>query len=475
MTTSRRLVSNTLVVVIGGAAQRLLHFVTTIVLARGLGEEEFGTYAFVVAYMFIFGFIVDLGFERVITREISRQPERAGELIGTGFVIRGVLSLLAATVAVVVAWLLNLPALTQLCILLTAIGLPLSIEILVRGFFQSRFEMHYTYLLTLPGQIVFVASAAVVISLGGRLPAVFVSALITGVLTVALILWVALPKMAVVWRPDPILLRYLWRESWELGAVILLFLISMRIDQVLLYWLRGTADVGQYAVAVKVTEALSLIPESVMVTLFPLLAATERSAPERFQQIYRVTVRYLIALVLPIALLLTLERAQIIRVLYGAAYAEGATALALLAWWMFFSFTGAVYINLMVVNRQQRVMAVVSAAAVALNLLLNLLWIPRWGATGAAAATLVSGASSFVLFSVVPQTQAILRVCCREAIRPLIAIAATAVGVRLLMTPSAQAVAVVPLYVVLLVTLGGVDRHDWAWVGEVWHPTQPRR
>jgi hypothetical protein len=87
---------------------------------------------------------------------------------------------------------------------------------------------------------------------------------------------------------------------------------------------------------------------------------------------------------------------------------------------------------------------------------------------------LVSGASSFALFSVVPQTQEILRVCCREAIRPLIAIAATAVGVRLVMTPSAQAVAVVPLYVVLLVVLGGVDRHDWAWVGEVWRPTQPR-
>jgi O-antigen/teichoic acid export membrane protein len=103
VTTPRRLFSNTVVAVAGGVVQRLLNFGTTMLLARGLGGELFGVYAFVGAYMGIFAFFVDLGFERVITREVARQPEQTGKLLGTGFILRGSLSVLAAVVAVVTA------------------------------------------------------------------------------------------------------------------------------------------------------------------------------------------------------------------------------------------------------------------------------------------------------------------------------------------------------------------------------------
>jgi O-antigen/teichoic acid export membrane protein len=352
--------------------------------------------------------------------------------------------------------------------------MPLSVEILVRGFFQSRYEMHYTYLLTLPGQALFVLLAALTIHFGGGLVAVMVISLTTGVLTVGLILWVAVPKMALEWRLDWELVRYLWRESWQLGAVILLFLLSMRLDQILLYWLRGPVDVARYAVAVKVTEALSLIPEAVMVTVFPLLASTEHSAPDRFQRIYHLTVRYLIVLVVPLALLVTLVREPLIRLLFGAEYVAGASAVALLAWWMFFPFTGAVYLNLMIVRGQQRPMAIVSFAAVLVNLLLNLILIPRWGGTGAAAATLVSSATSFALFGLVPQTSAAMWVCYVEAVRPLAAVLATAAVLWWITSPGLRLMVALPLYVMLLAVLGGIHRRDWIWVGGLWWPATPR-
>lgn len=474
MTTRRRLLSNTAVVIAGTAVQRLLNFVTTLVLARGLGEEQFGTYSFVVAYMFMFGFLVDLGFERVITREVARQPQRAGELLGNGFIIRGGLSLLAAAVAIGVAWLLQLPALTRLCILIAAVGMPLSIESLVRGFFQARFEMHYTFLLTLPGSLAFLVLARLVIATGGGLPAVMITALATGVATVGLMLRFAVPRIGVVWRLNPALLRYLWRESWELGAVILLFLIALRLDQLLLYWLRGASEVADYAVAVKVTEALNAIPEAIMVTVFPLLAASQHSAPERFRRAYHLVLRYLIVLVLPLALLLTLEAEDIIRTLFGPLYVSGARALTLMAWWMFFSYTAAAYLNLMIVRRQQRLIALVSAVAVALNLTLNLLWIPRWGSAGAAAATLASSATSFALFWFAPPTREAVQVACGEAVRPVVAIAATATALSLVANPQLRALGVFPVYAVFVLLLGGINRQDLAWMATLLQPAQRR-
>lgn len=467
MTTPRRLLSNTAVVIVGSTVQRLLTFGLTVLLARGLGSEQFGVYAFVVAYMFIFSFLVDMGFERVIAREIARQPQRAGELLGTGFMIRTTLSVLAGALAVAVASLLRVPALTWWCIVLAAVGMPLSIEILVRSFFQSRFEMHFTYLLTVPGNVVLLVMVAVIIRFGGGLLAIFGASLVIGAMTLSLILWVALPKIGVVWRLDTGLVRYLWRESWELGVVILIFLVGVRLDQLLLFLLRGPSELAQYAVAVKIPEALNLIPESIMVTVFPLLAAIERSAPARFHRIYELSVRYLIVLVMPLALLITLERDLVIRLFFGAGYAAGARALAILAWWMFFSYTGAVYLGLMVVRSQQRVIGIVSLVALGVNLALNLLWIPRSGAAGSAAANLVSSAVSFGLFCLVPQTGSIMRVCWGQAVRPLIAIALTAAIVAL-SPPGLRVFAAGPLYAAILLLIGAVGRQDWAFARTLW-------
>ncbi len=73
-----RLASNTAIAFAGNALQRGLTFVITLILARGLGEERFGLYSYVVSYMFLFGFLADLGVERVVTRELSRHPQKAG-------------------------------------------------------------------------------------------------------------------------------------------------------------------------------------------------------------------------------------------------------------------------------------------------------------------------------------------------------------------------------------------------------------
>jgi O-antigen/teichoic acid export membrane protein len=470
----RRLLSNTVIVIAGNTLQRVLAFGTTLILARGLGAERFGTYAFVAAYMFMFSFIADMGLERVISRELARRPVRAGELLGTGFIIRGALAVLGAVVAIAVAWLLRLPALTWWCIFLAAVGWPLSMEALIRSFFQSRFQMHYVYFLALPGNVAQLISTAAIVWLGGGLLAVFGAALAIGTMTLALMLWVALPKMQVVWRVDAQLFRYLWWQSWELGVVILIFLVAQRIDQLLLFWLRGPIELAHYAAAVKIVEALNLIPESIMVTVFPLLAATELSAPARFERIYTVTARFLIVVVFPLALVITFERDLVIRVLFGAGYNEAANALTILAWWMAFAYTGALYLGLMVVRSQQRVIAIVSLLSLAVNIALNIAWIPRWGAAGAAAANFVSSASAFGLFCFAAQTRSIMLVCCEQAVRPLVAVA-TALIVALLLAPALRVFAALPLYAIMLLMLGGIGRQDWALARTLWEPAGGQR
>jgi O-antigen/teichoic acid export membrane protein len=104
---------------------------------------------------------------------------------------------------------------------------------------------------------------------------------------------------------------------------------------------------------------------------------------------------------------------------------------------------------------------------------MNLLLIPRWGATGAAVATLASSITSFLLFSAAPASRALMRVCWSEAIRPLAAIAAAAFLT--LLTPTALGPFIVfPSYLVVLLALGGIDREDWAFARRLLRPAPPR-
>src|SRR5262245_23922403 len=106
----RKLASNTAVGLTGMAALKGLTFVTTLVLARGLGDEGFGVYSFVGVYMFFFGFIVDLGIERVVTRELAAAPERRGRLLGNAILLKLGLSAVAVPAACAVAWLAGVEA-----------------------------------------------------------------------------------------------------------------------------------------------------------------------------------------------------------------------------------------------------------------------------------------------------------------------------------------------------------------------------
>jgi O-antigen/teichoic acid export membrane protein len=206
-------------------------------------------------------------------------------------------------------------------------------------------------------------------------------------------------------------------------------MLAMRVDQVMLFKLRGAQEVGYYAVAVRVTEALSMLPEALMLSVFPILAASLHSAPERFRHTYRLSFKYLTTIILPVALAFTLARHELVALVFGASYAGGATALAILAWGMFFGYTGAVYLNLFIVHSLHRLMLVVSLVALTVNIGLNLWLIPRYGAAGAAAATVFSNIVGFGFWLAHPQTAPFMRVCAQEALRPLLSVAAAWLGV----------------------------------------------
>lgn len=458
-----KLISNTAIAFGGTVAVRGLSFAATLVLARGLGAESFGIYSYVGAYVFLFAFMSDLGFEQVLTREISRRPHRASEILGDALLLKLALSGVALIASITIAYQLQMSEETRYCIVISACGLPLSVIVVLRSYVQSRYEMKYNFLVALPSGAALLLAAIATVRLHLPLHVLFYAALCVGVLTL-LGFWVLLPRLQIVVRPRWSDMKALLRNSVEVGALAFLVAISMRFDQLLLFYLRSVNDVGVYAAAVRITDALAIVPYALLLTVFPLLT-TERTAAERVHHTYRLSCKYLAALIMPIALALTVMRREFTAAVFGPGYEGGADALAILAWNMFFGYTGSVYLNLFIAQARQRSAVLVTLLSVIVNLACNLAWIPHYGATGAAAATLVASAASFASWCVLPATRPYMLLCMRETWRAILASAA-AVGALWLLGLSgiAAVLAVSVTYLVALWRLGGVAWTDVALV-----------
>jgi O-antigen/teichoic acid export membrane protein len=206
------------------------------------------------------------------------------------------------------------------------------------------------------------------------------------------------------------------------GAMITLI---FDIDAVLLEAMRGATEVGFYRAPIQVLGGLTLIPRVIGYAFIPTMAALHATAPDTVSDLYRRGSKYLLVAGLPIAAFGLLESPRFVHLLFGPEYAPSAAAARLLlpaAVFMFLSNFGET--TLACVDRW-RTIVIVSTATLALNIALNLFWIPRLGFIGSAWATLVTEAAYFALGAAALRSYG-LRAAWAAAWRPLAATAAFA-------------------------------------------------
>ena len=128
----------------GEASSKLLGFVSTIYLARILGTDSFGQYAFILAIYSYFALLADPGFETVGTREIARGVHSAKLLFGSIFVLRIYFSLISFLLLLLCALLLHAENTTRVLLVTQGLNILLT-PLLIQFVFRGLAEMKCTY------------------------------------------------------------------------------------------------------------------------------------------------------------------------------------------------------------------------------------------------------------------------------------------------------------------------------------------
>jgi PST family polysaccharide transporter len=201
------------------------------------------------------------------------------------------------------------------------------------------------------------------------------------------------------WQSDRSTMSSLFSKSWPLILSSIAASIYLKIDQVMLAEMVSVEQAGVYAVAARMSEVWYFIPQLLAAALFPALLRTKQVSEKLYAQRMRLCLAAFAVAALIIATAATLFAEPIVLTLFGAQYAAATAILQIHIWGGIFIFQRAVASKWMIAENLYLFSFVSHGLGAVLNVALNLLLIPRWGAIGSAVATVISYAGASYLFT----------------------------------------------------------------------------
>ena len=143
MTEVRKIAHNTIIQVFGKSLTVFFALIIFGLVARYLGQEGFGYFSTIYAFLAIFGILVDLGLQMTTTQMISDPKENEGQILSNALTLRLIASLIFLGLAPLVALLFPYPKIIKAGIAVAAIGFIFgSLTSTLTSLFQKRLTMH---------------------------------------------------------------------------------------------------------------------------------------------------------------------------------------------------------------------------------------------------------------------------------------------------------------------------------------------
>ncbi|WP_124056477.1 flippase [Klebsiella pneumoniae] len=194
--------------------------------------------------------------------------------------------------------------------------------------------------------------------------------------------------------------KTLMSKSWWLILSGVAEVLYLKIDQIMLGMINGYSTVATYAVAARLSEAWYFFPTIITASFFPLLILAKKESEEKYKHTLLDLSRKLFFCALIISIFITIIAHTAINILYGEAYAESATILIIHIWASLFVFMRAVLSKWLVIENMLPFSLVTHISGAIVNIILNLILIPKMGGIGSAIATVISySISSYFLYS----------------------------------------------------------------------------
>ncbi len=399
MTSGQRIVKNSLILFSSHVLTKIINLFLVIILTRMLGTNGFGIYNFSQAFVTLFMVLGNLGINSLLTRDVARDKSQINQFLGKSiplllYLSLGVFILINITVSLISWDPISIAAIRIFSIFLVLDNFSRHFISVFRAFERMEFEA-YTNLIERMAMLII---AVMLWYLGKSLIFLLWCFVVIELLKAG----TALTFMRHFFKK----IEWSWfhhqtyqilQEAFPFALMMIFGTIAVRIDTVMLKIFHNEQIVGFYSAAHKLIESLTFIPENIVLALYPALSVLFLNNKYKFKETFTRSLKYLFLIGMPVSAGIFVLAEPIILLLFEVEYSPATIALRWLSIALGLIFIKYHFMITLNAIGKQRQFAKVAGIAMFVNVLFNLLLIPKYDLLGASLATIGSELMAVIL------------------------------------------------------------------------------
>ena len=380
---------NTLCQLVGKFVSALSTFLILGLVARRFGESGIGEFTLVLSYTALFYLISDFGLNAVTVKKMVADKKKAAFYFGNLLGLRIVFAIFLIVVALLVSRLLPYSKTFKLGVILTSLSiLTQSIFTTSNAFFQSRLRYDFSVLASSLSSFTTVVLVFLFSQRGFALINLLLAYPIGGVVMAIVSLSLIHYSLFII-RPafDFRFWRALFLTTLPLALTLIVDLLHFKIDTFLLAYLRPIKEVGVYNLAYKIFENILVFPVFFINSIYPILVKNHTQGVKKFKSTVKTALIFLLTVSFLISVFSFFLAPLIIRFLAGGGFLGSILTLRVLSLSLPAFFTTALLMWVLITVGEQWLLFKIYFLAMVLDLVLNLVFIPKFGFLASAVTT----------------------------------------------------------------------------------------
>ena len=391
LTVKQTIFKNTFWLATGTGISKFLKLSLIIYVARILGATEYGKFTFALAFISLFLIFSDLGLSNIVIREFSREKEKEKEFYSV-LSLKILLSLGALFLILIGSFFITSdPAIQSLIWILALFCLVEGFLTLIYSFFQARQRMEYQAWVTILESLVVTGCGFFVILNYPSVKNLSYAYLFSSLVALIFVLFFfhfKIFSLKITWQ------KLIWRKflsmSWPLALAGLFSTLYTYTDSVMMGYWKMITETGWYNAAYRII-ALTFIPLGfVTASFYPMMSKFFKESKEKLQKTWNYQMETVILLAVPSVIGGIILAPRIVGFVYGQDFTPAILALQILMVMAGLVFLCTPFSYLLIASNQQRNFFKITSSAALLNIVLNLILIPKFNLYGAATATIIT-------------------------------------------------------------------------------------
>lgn len=369
-------------------------------MARYLGTHNFGIFSYVESIISFLFILSTLGLDSVVIKELVKNKNERDRILGTTFILKIFTSIIIVISVSFYSLILNNEYPTNMLLLVISITLIFNSFNVFDLYFQSLvlskyvvFSKVFALIISSLIKILLIMNECHLIYFG--LVILFENILIA---IGYIFFYLKKEKTLFTWKFDLNILKTILLKSYPLFFALILATIYSKIDQIMIKEILGVTQSGYYAAAVKLSEIWFIIGGLVCSSLFPIIIKSkDRSSASYYKKIQQLLV-FLIFCAYIIILFVFFLSDQIILTLYGEKFHKSSLILNIHIISTVFVYMGIVSNQWVILENRLKLEFYKNLVGVIINIVLNYIFIKKFGIIGAAYSSLITYIMVYYIF-----------------------------------------------------------------------------